>query len=143
MRVHSPSYGRCACSEIGETMKYLWVGLGGALGSIARYAVGLWIYERMGTRFPYGTFIINISGCFIIGLALTVLDTHITLPHEWRLAFPIGFVGAYTTFSTFEYETLRLFQNGQAFMALLYVTLSVLVGFASVWAGVVAGRLVA
>lgn len=124
-------------------MKYLWVGLGGALGSMARYAAGVWIYERMGTRFPYGTFVINISGCFIIGVVLTVLDSHLSLPHEWRLAVPIGFVGAYTTFSTFEYETLRAFQNGQAATAVLYVGLSVLIGFAAVWVGVVTGRLFA
>jgi CrcB protein len=122
-------------------MKYLWVGLGGALGSIARYTVGLWVYERLGTRFPYGTLLINLSGCFIIGFALTVLDAHLALPHEWRLAIPIGFVGAYTTFSTFEYETLRLVQNGQGALAFLYVALSLLVGFAAVWAGVAAGRL--
>jgi CrcB protein len=124
-------------------MKYLWVGLGGALGSIARYAAGIWVYEWLGTRFPYGTFLINISGCFIIGLALTVLDSHMTLPHEWRLAIPIGFVGAYTTFSTFEYETLRAFQNGQASTAVLYLGVSIIVGFAAVWLGTVTGQLFA
>jgi CrcB protein len=120
--------------------KYLWVALGGALGSLARYVVGLWIYERLGTRFPYGTLAVNISGCFIIGLALTVLDQRMGLPPAWRLAIPIGFVGAYTTFSTFEYETLRLAQNGQAGMGLLYVLTSVVVGYAAVWLGTVAGR---
>jgi CrcB protein len=121
-------------------MKYLWVALGGALGSIARYAVGLWIYERMGTRFPYGTFVINISGCFIIGFALTILDEHIGLPPAWRLAIPIGFVGAYTTFSTFEYETLRLAQHGQAATGLLYLLLSVVLGYGAVWLGMATGR---
>jgi fluoride exporter len=124
-------------------MKYLWVGLGGALGSIARYVVGLWIYEWLGTRFPYGTFLINISGCFIIGLALTVLDSHMSLPHEWRLAIPIGFVGAYTTFSTFEYETLRAFQHGQSSTAVLYLGLSIVIGFAAVWLGTLTGQLFA
>ena len=121
-------------------MKYLWVALGGALGSVARFAVGLWIYERMGTRFPYGTFVINISGCFIIGLALTVLDERMGLPPQWRLAIPIGFVGAYTTFSTFEYETMRLVNHGQAGMALLYIALSVVLGYGAVWAGMAAAR---
>ena len=124
-------------------MKYLWVALGGALGSLARYAVGLWIYERMGTRFPYGTFVINISGCFIIGFALTVLDEHMGLPPAWRLAIPIGFVGAYTTFSTFEYETLRLAHNGQALTGLLYIVLSVVLGYGAVWMGTVTGRVFA
>jgi CrcB protein len=121
-------------------MKYLWIALGGALGSVARYTVGLWIYERMGTRFPYGTFVINISGCFIIGFALTILDARVGLPPAWREAIPIGFVGAYTTFSTFEYETLRAVQGGQPAIGLLYVALSVVIGFAAVWLGSAAGR---
>ncbi|MBT9332815.1 fluoride efflux transporter CrcB [Acidipila sp. 4G-K13] len=124
-------------------MKLFWVGLGGAMGSIARYLVGLWIFEWLGTRFPYGTFFINMSGCFIIGLALTVLDTHLRLPQEWRLAIPIGFVGAYTTFSTFEYETLRAFQHGQPSTALLYLGMSIIIGFAAVWLGTLAGGLFA
>lgn len=121
-------------------MKYLWVALGGALGSIARYAVGLWIYERTGTRFPYGTFVVNVSGCFIIGFVLTILDARMGLPPAWREAIPIGFVGAYTTFSTFEFETMRLVQHGHAPSALLYVLLSVVIGYAAVWAGTAAGR---
>jgi fluoride exporter len=121
-------------------MKYLWIALGGALGSIARYALGLWIYERMGQRFPYGTFVINVTGCFVIGLAMTVLDERMGLSPAWRQAIPIGFIGAYTTFSTFEYETLRLTQNGHAATALLYIVLSVVTGYAAVWLGSFTGR---
>jgi len=121
-------------------MKYLWVGFGGALGSIARYAVSLFIFERMGTRFPFGTFVINISGCFIIGFVLTILDERLGLPPAWREAIAIGFVGAFTTFSTFEYETMRAVQHGHAQTALLYVLLSVVIGYAAVWAGAAAGR---
>jgi CrcB protein len=124
-------------------MKYLWVGLGGALGSIARYVVGLVVYERMGTRFPYGTFVINISGCFVIGLVLTVLDDRLGLSPAWREALAIGFVGAFTTFSTFEYETLRAVQHGNAATALTYVASSVVLGFVAVWAGATVGRVLA
>ena len=124
-------------------MKYLWVGLGGALGSIARYVVGLVVYERMGTRFPYGTFVINVSGCFIIGLVLTMLDERLGLSPAWREAIPIGFVGAFTTFSTFEYETLRAVQHGQGATALTYVAGSVALGFAAVWAGAMVGKILA
>jgi CrcB protein len=124
-------------------MKYLWVGLGGALGSIARYVVGLVVYERMGTRFPYGTFVINISGCFVIGLVLTVLDDRLGLSPAWREALAIGFVGAFTTFSTFEYETLRAVQHGHAATALTYVAGSVVLGFVAVWAGATVGRVLA
>jgi fluoride exporter len=120
--------------------KYLWVGIGGFAGAIARYALGVWIYNRMGTRFPYGTFVINMTGCFLIGAILTVLDSRIGVPPAWRLAIPIGFIGAYTTFSTFEYETLRSVQSGQASIGLLNVALSVVVGYFAVWLGVMAGR---
>ena len=120
--------------------KYLWVGIGGFAGSIARYALGVWIYDRMGTRFPYGTFVINITGCFLIGVILTVLDARVGVPPAWRLAIPIGFIGAYTTFSTFEYETFRSVNSGQASIGLLNIALSVLVGYFAVWLGVMAGR---
>lgn len=120
--------------------KFLWVGLGGFAGSIARYALGVWIYDRMGTRFPYGTFVINITGCFLIGVILTVLDSRVGVPPAWRLAIPIGFIGAYTTFSTFEYETFRSVQGGQASIGLLNIALSVIVGYFAVWLGVMAAR---
>jgi fluoride exporter len=124
-------------------MRYLWVGLGGALGSIARYLVGLLVYERMGTRFPYGTFVINVSGCFVIGLVLAVLDERMGLSPAWREALAIGFVGAFTTFSTFEYETLRAVQHGQAATALTYVVSSLVLGFMAVWAGATVGKVLA
>lgn len=121
-------------------MRWMWVALGGALGSLARYALGAWIYSRMGTRFPYGTFAINISGCFVIGLALSILDARAELPSAWRLAIPIGFVGAYTTFSTFEFETYRTAQNNPA-MALLYVGSSVVFGYLAVYLGTLTSRI--
>lgn len=121
--------------------KYLWVGVGGFAGSVARYALGVWIYNRMGTRFPYGTFVINISGCFLIGWVLTVLEARVGLPQALRFAIPIGFIGAYTTFSTFEYETFRAVDGGQPGTGLLNIVLSVLVGYVAVWLGALAGKL--
>lgn len=121
-------------------MRFLWVAFGGALGSLARYILGAWIFSRMGTRFPYGTFVINITGCFIIGLALTILDTRADLPSAWRFAIPIGFVGAYTTFSTFEFEIYRASQDRPA-IALLYVGSSVILGYLAVYLGVCTSRL--
>jgi fluoride exporter len=116
-------------------MRFLWIALGGALGSLARYTLGAWIYSRLGTRFPYGTFVINITGCFVIGVVLSILDAHTELPSAWRLAIPIGFVGAYTTFSTFEFETYRLVETNPA-IALLYVGSSVILGYAAVYLGI-------
>jgi CrcB protein len=121
-------------------MRFLWVALGGALGSLARYALGAWIYSRMGTRFPYGTFVINITGSFIIALALSILDARADLPSAWRLAIPIGFVGAYTTFSTFEFETYRVAQISPA-IALLYVASSVIVGYLAIYLGILTSRI--
>ncbi|HEY6304032.1 MAG TPA: fluoride efflux transporter CrcB [Terriglobales bacterium] len=121
-------------------LKYLMVGIGGFVGAIARFWLGSYIGGKMGTRFPYGTFVINISGSFLIGLILTLLDEKTHWSPNWRYLIPIGFIGAYTTFSTFEFETLRSVQDGQFLISFLNVTLSVVVGFAAVWAGVVAGR---
>jgi CrcB protein len=123
--------------------KYFWIALGGALGAISRYVLGVWVYKRLGTAFPYGTFVINMSGCFLIGLIVTILDLRTGMSNAWRLAIPIGFIGAYTTFSTFEYETLRAAQGGQPGIAFLNVALSVVVGYLAVWLGVLAGKLVA
>lgn len=116
------------------------VGIGGFVGAIARFWLGAYIGTKMGTRFPYGTFVINISGSFLIGLILTVLSERAHVSPNWRYLIPIGFIGAYTTFSTFEYETMRTVQDGQFLIASLNITLSVLLGFAAVWLGTVAGR---
>lgn len=121
-------------------MKYAWIALGGALGALARYAVGAWIYHRLGTRLPYGTFVINVTGCFLIGLTLTILDSHMSLSPAWRLAIPTGFIGAYTTFSTFEYETIRTVQHGHPVSAAVYFVGSLLLGYGAVWIGIVCGR---
>ena len=119
--------------------KYLIVGIGGFLGSIARFWLGGYLGERMGSRFPYGTFVVNMSGCFLIGFVMTILTTKGHLNPNWRYLIPIGFIGAYTTFSTFEFETLRAMQDGQVLVASLNVALSVLIGFIAVWVGAVAG----
>ena len=116
------------------------VGLGGALGAIARFWLAVYIGQRMGSRLPYGTFVINMSGCFVIGLVMTVLTERTHMSANWLYLVPIGFIGAYTTFSTFEFETLRAVQDGQFFAAALNVCASVLIGFAMVWLGTVAGR---
>lgn len=116
------------------------VGIGGCMGSIARFWLGVYVGHRMGNRFPYGTFIINISGCFMVGFIMAILSQKTYLSPNWRYLIPIGFIGAYTTFSTFEYETLRALQDGQITAGLLNVFLSLIVGFAMVWAGVIAGR---
>ena len=120
--------------------KYLIIGIGGFIGSIARFWLGTYVGDRMGTRFPYGTFIINLTGSFLIGLIVTVLAAKTHWSPNWRYLVPIGFIGAYTTFSTFEYETFRSVQDGELLMAGLNVILSVVIGFIAVWLGVITGR---
>jgi CrcB protein len=115
------------------------IGIGGFLGAIARYIVGTYIGGHYGVRFPFGTFVINVSGSFAIGFILTLLS-RTTASVIWRYLIPIGFIGAYTTFSTFEFETLRAIQEGQLIIGLLNIVQSVFAGFAAVWAGAVMGR---
>lgn len=115
--------------------KYLLIALGGSLGSIARFWVGTAVSGRLGTRFPYGTLLINITACTIIGFSLEYLGQHIELTPAWRYLVPIGFVGAYSTFSTFEWELFSNVQIGSLIIAALYVTSSIIFGFVAVWAG--------
>lgn len=124
-------------------MKYLMIALGGCCGALARYLLANYVGNRLGTRFPYGTFVINITGSFAIGFFVTVLANRMALSRNLVYLIPIGFIGAYTTFSTFEFETLRLVQDGQVASAFLNVVGSVVVGFAMVWLGVVAGKVFA
>jgi fluoride exporter len=120
--------------------KYWMVGLGGFLGSILRFWLGGYISNRMGARFPYGTFVINITGSFLIGLVVTLLAERTHWSPNLRYLIPIGFIGGYTTFSTFELETFQSFRDGELLAAFLNVILSVGVGFIAVWLGVIAGR---
>ena len=121
-------------------LKYVMVGIGGCLGSILRFWLGNYVGSKMGTRFPYGTFGINITRSFLIGLVFAFLTERSQWSPYWRYLIPIGFIGGYTTFSSFEFETLRTIQEGQFGIGLLYVMSSVLLGLAAVWGGLVAGR---
>ena len=115
--------------------KYFLIAFGGALGSVARYWVGSTIAGRMGTKFPYGTFVINLTACVIIGFSLTYLGKHIELSPAWRFLIPIGFIGAYSTFSTYEWETLSTLRSGAFALAALYAVGSLIAGLAAVWCG--------
>lgn len=107
----------------------LIVGIGGFFGAIARYALALWIGQKWGRVFPLGTFVINISGSFLIGLIMPLFTERFMVNPQWRLFFAVGFLGAYTTFSTFEFETGGLIRDGEWTLAALNVVVSVLAGF--------------
>jgi fluoride exporter len=115
--------------------RYLVVLAGAGLGGLTRYALGTWIMARSGGRFPLGTFLINISGSFFIGLFMTLLTERLQPHPNWRLFLVVGVLGGYTTFSSFEYETLQAVRDGERWMGLLYVAGSVLLGYMAVWLG--------
>lgn len=117
--------------------KYLYIALGGGLGSIARYWVGSTVSGRLGARFPYGTFVINITACVLLGFVMTWLGRRTGLNPGWRFLVPIGFVGAYSTFSTYEWETFSTLRTGAFLMAAIYAVSSLLLGLLAVWAGAV------
>ena len=122
--------------------KYFLIALGGSLGSVARYWIGSTIANRMGTRFPYGTFVVNMTACIVIGFILTVLARRADINPTWRYLIPVGFVGAYSTFSTFEWETYSSLQTSAFLIAGLYVVLSCLLGLVAVWCGVLVAKVV-
>jgi CrcB protein len=113
----------------------LLVALGGALGAMLRYFVGVVAAERFGQRFPVGTLSINISACFMIGFILEYLNHHTGANPFWRYSFAIGFIGAFSTFSTFEWETWSDFTHGAFWLGILYVAVSLIVGLIAVALG--------
>lgn len=115
--------------------KYLFIAAGGALGSMARYWVGSTISGRIGAKFPYGTFVINITACVIIGFTLTYLGKRADLNPAWRYLAAVGFIGAYSTFSTYEWETLSTLRSGAVALAILYAGGSLVLGLAATWGG--------
>jgi fluoride exporter len=120
--------------------KYLLIALGGALGSVARYWVGAAVAGRFGARFPFGTLVINLTACVIIGFALTFLGRRAGMSPAWFYLVPVGFVGAYSTFSTYEWETASLLRSGAFPVAALYAVGSLILGLAAVWAGIAAAE---
>jgi CrcB protein len=121
-------------------MRFLVVAVGGALGAMSRYAVALVVATFWTFDFPLATLLINVSGSLILGFFSTLAAERIAIDPLWRLLVATGFVGAYTTFSTFEFETQRLTESGAVGWALLNVLTSVVAGFAAVQLGVMVAR---
>jgi fluoride exporter len=115
--------------------KYLVVLAGAGLGGLARYVAGTWVMAKYGGRFPLGTFVINVSGSFLIGVLMTMLTERLNPHPNWRLFLVVGILGGYTTFSSFEYEAYQAVRDGARWMGMLYVTGSVLLGYLGVWLG--------
>jgi CrcB protein len=122
------------------TLKILSVAIGGALGAVARYLINISPVANVFEKFPFPTFLINIIGSFLIGFLMILFADKIPVNENIRMAVIVGFLGAFTTFSTFEVELFGLMREKQLAIAFLYLALSILVGFAGVLAGVALGR---
>ncbi len=120
--------------------RYLLIAIGGALGAMLRYFVGVVAAERFGQRFPVGTLSINISACFMIGFILEYINRHTGVSPVWRYTFAIGFIGAFSTFSSFEFETWSELTSGAFWIAILYVAISLIVGLIAVGLGSATSR---
>jgi fluoride exporter len=125
-----------------DLQKYLLIAVGGALGSVVRYWVGSTVSGRMGSRFPFGTFVINLTACLVIGFTMTYLSERVELNPAWRYLVPVGFIGAYSTFSTYEWETLATLRAGAFAMAALYALGSLALGLVATWLGAVMAELI-
>jgi fluoride exporter len=122
--------------------KIIFVALGGALGAVARYLINISPLANLFEKFPFPTFFINVAGSFLIGFLLILFTDRIDVGSNVRMAVIVGFLGAFTTFSTFEMEIYGLVQERYLAMAALYMLLSVAAGFFGVVAGVRIGRLI-
>ncbi len=116
-------------------MNYIIVFAGGGIGSVARFAIATWIGQRWGRSFPMGTFVVNVTGSFLIGLLMTLMAERFLENPQWRLLLVVGGLGGYTTFSTFEYETGKLVADGELIFAALNIVLSVVAGFVALKLG--------
>lgn len=120
--------------------QWIAIAAGGAVGAIARHLVANGVYAWLGREFPHGTLFVNVSGSFLMGLLTELMLQRYALSVEYRAAILVGFLGAYTTFSTFSLETLYLFEAGAVLKAFLNVFLSVALCLAAVWIGLILGR---
>ena len=121
--------------------KILIIALGGAFGALSRYGLGVWISNKWNQGFPLHTFLINISGAFLLGFLNILFIERLTISPLWRLGIGVGFLGAFTTFSTFGFEVISLLEGGSYFTAGLYTLLSIVVGFSGAALGVGLARI--
>lgn len=106
-------------------MHWFAVAIGGALGSMARYALSAWIFDVSSHKFPYATLTVNVIGSFVMGILFVIIVEKAALPTEMRSLLMIGFLGAFTTFSAFSLDALGLWQNGHVFLSLVYMLATV------------------
>ncbi len=121
-------------------MRSVWVGVAGFFGAVARYQLDSLISRHARGAFPWGTLVVNLSGCFVLGILFTLSSERLDANPAMRTALTVGFLGAYTTFSTFSLQAVRLTEDGAVALAFGYVAASVAIGLLAAWAGMAAGR---
>ncbi|HOO62292.1 MAG TPA: CrcB family protein [Synergistaceae bacterium] len=121
--------------------KFLFIALGGGLGALARYSLGGFLQRLGESNFPWGTFGVNMAGCFLFGLLWALSEKYLFLNGSARLFLLTGFMGAFTTFSTFIFETGQLLSGGELFLALMNTGLQIFLGIGLFFAGIFLGRL--
>lgn len=121
---------------IGDDVRLLLIAMFGALGTLARYGLQGVVQLRMGGTFPYGTLLINLTGCFLLGLIGQFTLNRMVISPDWRIAIAVGFFGGYTTFSSFGWETAKMLEDGEWMRATTYVGASVVVGLLLSVAGI-------
>jgi len=124
-------------------LSFLFIAIGGAFGAVSRYLVDTWVSEQTMSSFPWGTFVVNISGSFVLGLLSALAIDRSVLPADIRLPVLVGFVGAYTTFSTLMLETWRLVESGSSPLAIANIVGSGVLGIVALVLGLVIGRVIA
>lgn len=117
-------------------LKIVAVAVGGSIGATTRYLVSTWAAEKFGAGFPYGTLLVNIVGCFIIGAFMTATTERFIINPYWRLIVTVGFVGGLTTFSSFSYETFKLLEDGSITLVLCNIAGNFILGFFATWLGI-------
>jgi len=123
-------------------IKFINLVIGGAAGTVVRYLLAGFVYRLAGTSFPYGTIIVNVSGCFILGILASLADKKFVLGPDARILLMIGFCGAFTTFSTLIFESDNLVRNGQVIKAFSNILVSVILGFILYRAGSLLGEII-
>ena len=125
-----------ARARIGETLRFVLIAIFGAVGTLFRYSIQVFTQVQTGSSFPWGTLLINLTGCFLLGLVGQITLNRMMVSPDWRIAITVGFFGGYTTFSSFGWETAKMLEGGEWLPATGYVAASVVIGLLLSVAGI-------
>ncbi len=121
-------------------MQYLLVALGGVIGASSRYCLQGVVYKWLGVMFPWGTLVVNLVGCFLIGFLLEIAESRVVMSSDFKIFITIGVLGSFTTFSTFSYESMALLRSGELLMSLTNILSHVIGGLCLAWAGMIVAK---